>query len=601
MRDSETVLNIIRERGKKGLPVEDVYRQLYNPNLYLTAYGKIYKNDGAMTEGTTDETVDAMSLAKIEAIIEEIRHERYRWTPVRRTYIPKKDGKKRPLGLPTWSDKLVQEVMRSLLEAYYEPQFSDRSHGFRPGRGCHTALSHLQRTWKGTKWFIEGDIKGCFDNIDHQILLSILRERINDGRFVRMIGNLLSAGYMENWKYGRTLSGTPQGGIISPILSNIFLSKLDEFVETVLIPKYTCGKGRQRNPEYRIIENRLAKCRKEGQFDEIRGLVKAQKRTPTYLTHDPNYRRLRYVRYADDFILGFAGPKSEAEEIREELKAFLREHLKLELSQEKTLITHAESETARFLGYEITAKQVDSYLCRTTTRYKHGVRAINGKITLRLPKAVVDAKCANYEKAGKPIHRVQLLNDSDYSIVNHYQQEYRGIVQYYLLATNVSWLSRLQYVMQSSLFRTLANKHKSTMMKIIKKYRTTVKTEQGPREAVVVVVQREGKTPLVARFGGIPLYRSEKAVLVDRNDKPYVEKRTELLQRLLADTCEICGSTEDIQVHHIRKMADVQMKGRREKPEWMKIMSARRRKTLVVCRDCHWDIHTGRPLNRSSE
>jgi len=601
MRSTETVLSIIRERGKKGLPIEDLYRQLYNPNLYLNAYGKIYKNDGAMTQGSTDETVDAMSLAKIDAIIEEIRHERYRWAPVRRTYIPKKDGKKRPLGLPTWSDKLVQEVMRSLLEAYYEPQFSDASHGFRPGRGCHTALSHLQRTWKGTKWFIEGDIRGCFDNIDHEILLSILREKINDGRFVRMIGNLLSAGYMENWKYGRTLSGTPQGGIISPILSNIFLSKLDEFVETVLIPKYTCGKGRQRNPEYRKIEHRLAKCRQEGQYDEIRELVKAQKQTPTYLTHDPNYRRLRYIRYADDFILGFAGPKTEAEEIRNELREFLREQLKLELSEEKTLITHAESESARFLGYEITAKQVDSYLCRTTTRYRHGVRAINGKITLRVPKDVVDGKCALYTKEGKSIHRSYLLNDSDYSIVNHYQSEYRGIVQYYLLATNVHWFYKLHWVAQSSMLQTLAYKHKTTMMKIIKKYRTTVKTDEGPRKAMVVIINREGKPPLVAKFGGIPLRRSEKAVLVDRDEKPYVEKRTELLQRLLADKCEICGSMEDIQVHHIRKMADVQIQGRREKPEWMKIMSARRRKTLVVCRGCHWDIHTGRPLKRKSE
>jgi len=329
--------------------------------------------------------------------------------------------------------------------------------------------------------------------------------------------------------------------------------------------------------------------------------VKAQKRTPTYLTHDPDYRRLRYVRYADDFLLGFAGPKSEAEKIKEELRTFLQEQLKLELSEEKTLVTHAESDSARFLGYEITARQVDSYRCKTTTRYKHGVRAVNGKITLRLPKDVVDKKCALYTKEGKPIHRGYLLNDSDYGIVNRYQSEFRGVVQYYLLATNVHWLSRLHWVAQGSLLRTMANKHKSTVMKIIKKHRTVVKTEEGPRKAIVVTVNREGKTPLMAKFGGIPLRRSEKAVLVDRDEKPYVEKRTELLQRLLADECEICGSKEDIQVHHVRKLADVQMKGRREKPEWMKIMSARRRKTLVVCRGCHWDIHSGRPLRRKSE
>jgi len=599
MRDTETVLNIIRERGKKGLPIEDVYRQLYNPNLFLTAYGKIYKNDGAMTEGVTGETVDAMSLAKIEAIIGEIRQERYRWTPVRRTYIPKKDGKKRPLGLPTWSDKLVQEVMRSILEAYYEPQFSDLSHGFRPSRGCHTALSAIERGWKGTKWFIEGDIKGCFDNINHTVLLETLRENVHDNRFTRMIENLLSAGYMEDWKYGNTFSGTPQGGIISPILSNIYLHKLDKFVETVLIPKYTRGKGRQRNPEYRKIEKQLAKCRMNGEFDQIRALVKQQKQTPTYMTDDPNYRRLRYVRYADDFILGFAGPKSEADAIREELRTFLRDHLKLELSQDKTLITHAATETARFLGYEITGKQNDTYLCRTTTRYIHGVRSVNTKIALRMPKEVVEGKCALFTRNGKVIHRAVLLNDSDYDIVTRFQQEYRGVVNYYLYAGNVHWLYKLQWIMETSLLKTLACKHKTSLTKVSKKHKTTVKTEHGPRKAIVVTIRREGKPALVAQFGGLTLRKSSKAVLADNNTRPYLRKRTELVKRLLADKCEICGDADEIQVHHIRALKDLKVKGRRERPMWMQVMSARRRKTLVVCHECHKDIHAGRPLNRN--
>jgi group II intron reverse transcriptase/maturase len=216
MRDAETTLAIIRERGKEGLLLEDVYRRLYNPDLYLRAYGRIYRNAGAMTEGTTDETVDGMSQRKIEDTIELLRNERYRWTPVRRVLIPKKNGKTRPLGIPTWSDKLLQEVMRSILEAYYEPQFSTHSHGFRPERGCHTALREIFCTWSGTVWFIEGDIKGCFDNIDHSILLSILRERIHDNRFLNLVTNLLKAGYLEQWTYRPTLSGTPQGGIVAP-------------------------------------------------------------------------------------------------------------------------------------------------------------------------------------------------------------------------------------------------------------------------------------------------------------------------------------------------------------------------------------------------
>jgi len=229
MRSAETVLGIIRERGRRGLPLEDVYRQLFNPLLFLRAYGRIARNAGALTPGSTAETVDGMSLEKIRAIIALLRQERYRWRPVRRTFIAKKGTlKKRPLGLPTWSDKLLQEVVRSILEAYYEPQFSSRSHGFRPNRGCHTALTEVRQHGTGTRWFIEGDIAQCFDRLDHQVLLAILRERIHDNRFLRLIVQLLKAGYLEDWRFNRTLSGTPQGGVVRPILANVYLERLEQ-------------------------------------------------------------------------------------------------------------------------------------------------------------------------------------------------------------------------------------------------------------------------------------------------------------------------------------------------------------------------------------
>nr|WP_063842301.1 reverse transcriptase/maturase family protein [Hassalia byssoidea] len=213
-----------------------------------------------------------MSIKKIESLIEEIRYERFRWTPVRRINIPKKNGKTRSLGIPTWKDKLVQEVVRLMLEAYYEPQLSDSSHGFRPKRGCHTALTIIDRTWQGTKWFIEGDIRGCFDNIDHKILMSILREKIQDNRFLRLIENLLKAGYCEQWKYHSTLSGTPQGAIVSPLLANIYLDKLDKFVENCLIPEYTRGKRRAENPEYSKLQKLAWYFRKNGQIEKARQL-----------------------------------------------------------------------------------------------------------------------------------------------------------------------------------------------------------------------------------------------------------------------------------------------------------------------------------------
>ena len=421
MQEAETVLNVLRERGERGLPLENIYRLLYNRNLYLRAYGRLYSNQGAMTRGTTADTVDGMSLAKIDDLIDALRYERFRWTPVRRVNLPKPKGGTRPLGIPTWTDKLLQEVIRMILEAYYEPQFSDRSHGFRPGRGCHTALSNVVDHWTGVRWFVEGDIKGCFDNIDHEVLLSVLGEKLHDNRFLRLLKYLLKAGYVEDWKYGRTLSGTPQGGVVSPILSNIYLDRLDKYVENVLIPANTRGTDRRDNREYIRLRSRMVYHRNVGHHSLAVELRKQMQQLPSGDPHDPDYRRLRYVRYADDFVLGFIGPRAEAQQVKESLETFLRDSLKLELSQEKTLITHATSQAARFLGYELVNQQAND-------QHDHrGQRKVNGRIGLRVPAEVIDQHCRAYMRNGKPAHRNELLADDDYTIVSRYQAEFRGV------------------------------------------------------------------------------------------------------------------------------------------------------------------------------
>jgi group II intron reverse transcriptase/maturase len=584
MRNADTILGIIQERGNKGLHLEDVYRQLYNPELYLRAYGRIYANKGALTRGTNEETVDGMSQMKITDIIEALRFERWKWTPVRRVEIPKSNGKTRPLGIPTWSDKLLQEVIRSLLEAYYEPQFYEHSHGFRPKRGCHTALSHIEKVWTGTKWFIEGDIHGCFDNISHSVLLDILREKIHDNRFLILIENLLKAGYMEEWKYRPSLSGTPQGGICSPILANIYLDKLDRFVYDTLLPANNKGAVRKWNPDYRRLCDKRLRLIKSGLPEEAKEYLKQMRQLPSHDPNDPDFRRLRYVRYADDFILGFVGSKQEAEAIKEQIREFLKDTLLLELSEEKTLITHAR-EKARFLGHDITVQHND-------TR-----RAINGQTALRIPPSFIEETSNRYKRNGKPIHRAELLNDSDFDIVTRYQQEYRGFVNFYNRAVNVSWMHKLHWIMRMSLLKTLASKHKSSVNKITNKYKATVKTSQGPRRCLQVIVHgKTGKT-YIATFGGISLKRNPKATIIEA--KPTFSSRTELVKRLLADKCEVCGNTEDVEVHHIRKLADLKVQGRREPPLWKRIMSARRRKTLVLCAICHDDLHAGRPLEKN--
>jgi group II intron reverse transcriptase/maturase len=589
MQRAETVLGIIRERGTRGLPLNNIYRQLFNPDLYLRAYAKLYPNDGAMTRGITTETVDRMALAKIEHLIDEVRHERYRWTPVKRVYILKKNGKRRPLGLPTWSDKLLQEVVRQILEAFYEPQFSPHSHGFRPERGCHTALSEVADIWTGTKWFLEGDIKGCYDNINHEVWLSILAERIHDQRFLRLIRHLLQAGYLEDWRYHKTLSGSPQGSVVSPVLSNIYLDRLDTFIETTLLPTYTQGKMRRLNPPYGNLYKQIVRRRKRGKKTEARKLYQQLQRLPSGDPNDPNYRRLVYCRYADDFLLGFAGPKAEAEEIKRHIGQFLRDHLKLELSEDKTLITHAQTETARFLGYELAIRQENS------KQDQRGHRNINGRIELRVPLDVVQKKCALYMRAGKPIHRAELLQEDDFTIISRYQSEYRGLVQYYLLARNVSWLGRLHWIMRTSLLKTLAAKHKTSRMEMLRRYQTTIQTPHGTMKCLEITVERGGeKKPLVARFGGIPLRRQKRAVIVDQQPIYVRIERNELIRRLLADQCEVCGIKGNCQVHHIRKLADLKVKGQKEKPLWVQMMGARRRKTLIVCHQCHHEIHAGR-------
>jgi group II intron reverse transcriptase/maturase len=602
MQSAETVLGVLRERGRRGLPCEELYRQLLNPQLYLMAYGRIYSNDGAMTPGTCGETADGMSVARIGRIIEALRFERYRFRPVKRVRIPKKNGRLRPLGLPSWPDKLVGEVVRLLLEAYYEPRFSGRSHGFRPGRGCRTALSEVAVNWTGTTWFIEGDISDCFGSLDHDVLLSILAEKIRDNRFLRLLQAMLRAGYLEDWEWNATLSGAPQGGVASPVLSNIYLDRLDQFAEKVLIPEYTRGKARARNPAYQKIDNaigntrqRHARRKEHTETADVRELRKQLRRLPAGDPRDPGYRRLRYIRYADDHLLGFTGPRAEAEEIRQRLARFLRDDLKLELNQDKTLITHARTSAASFLGYEITVQHANDKIS-TGGRINRGMRAANGKIRLRVPLTVIRASCAPYLARGKPAGQSHLKDLSDYQIVALFGAQYRGIVQYYLLAGDVWRLGRLHRVMLTSMLKTLAARHRSTVTKTARKHMAVITTAHGPRRCFEARIQRAGRKPLVARFGGIPLKRQRTAVINDRPAAPLTRPRgSQLITRLRRGWCELGEHPASVHVHQVRRLADLAPRPGQPQPAWAELMARMRRKTLMVCPPCHDTIHSGQP------
>jgi group II intron reverse transcriptase/maturase len=557
--------------------------------MYLRAYARLYKNDGAMTKGITEETVDGMSMDKIASIIEAIRYERWKWTPTRRKEIPKRKGGTRPLGMPTWSDKMVQEVIRSLLEAYYEPQFSRHSHGFRPNRGCQTALTEIHNTWVGTKWFIEGDIQGCFDNIDHHILMHILREKIQDNRFLRLIEGALKAGYCEEWTYHPSLSGSPQGGIVSPILSNIYMDRLDRFVQDTLIPEYTRNQRRKAHPEYLRLQARARYDRKRGDRERAEKIRREMQQYPSVDPKDEHYRKLRYCRYADDFLLGFAGHKAEAEEIKDSIATFLETELKLPLSADKTLITHAKKGKARFLGYDI------GIMTSPTRLDRRRLRSVNGTVGMYIPEDVMQTKRKRYLRDGKALHRPELQNDSEYDIITRYQGEYRGLVNYYGLAQNLAQLSHVGWTMETSLLKTLAYKNQTSITKEVERLKSTTETPSGPRTCLKLTIPREGTSPLTAIFGGLTLKRRKSPAIKDQVLTPYIRTRSEIVEKLLYDTCDICGAKEKVQMHHVRKLRDLKKKGTREMPPWRKVMIARKRKSIPLCKTCHDDIHHNRP------
>lgn len=604
MQTAEQILQAMQKLGQKRMPLTRVYRCLFSEDLFLAAYDKIARNQGALTAGTDNDTADGMNLEGIRRIIAQLRTEQFRFHPVRRIHIPKKRGGTRALGMPNFTDKLVQEAVRLLLEAYYEPRFRNSSHGFRPGRGCHTALACLKNKFEGAAWFIEGDIRGCFDNIDHQILVDILARDIQDGRLLNLIRMLLEAGYMEDWHYHRTYSGTPQGGVLSPLLANIYLNELDAYIEDTLIPQYTRGTRRATNLEYARLNYYIKVARQAGDAKRVKELEQQRRQLPSQDVTDPNYRRLQYIRYADDFILSVIGSKAEAENIKAAIGAFLQHTLHLEMSASKTLITHARTEHAHFLGYAISISHADDKLSpRTGTLTK--TRGRNGNIRLGIPFGKVDELARRYLRNGKPIHEAGLLAFSDAQIMEVYQQRFRGIAQYYKYAVDRNKLGKLKYVMEISLTKTLANKFRTKVTEIYKKYKGTRTVDGYTYKVLRVDVPTKNGTRTIY-WGGISLkiVKPGSEAIDDRiGIRNFVaNSRTDLVQRLKANECEICGATEKCDVHHIRKLANLKerWRGKREKPDWVVRMIALRRKTLVVCEKCHAKIHAGRPKAQTS-
>lgn len=595
MKPTMEILTKLQENSKKNHDevFTRLYRYLLRPDIYYVAYQHLYSNKGAGTKGVTDDTADGFSEIYIENIIEALKNEMYQPKPVRRTYIKKSNGKMRPLGLPVFTDKLIQEAIRMILEAIYEPIFSDYSHGFRPVRSCHTALAQIKKEFTGARWFIEGDIKGCFDNINHAVLVEIINQKIKDARFLKLIRSFLKAGYMEDWKYHETYSGCPQGGIISPILANIYLNELDRHIMKIKKEFDVATKARY-TPEYTKLvglRQRLHNKIKNSNGIEREKLIEEYKTATAKMLKLPakqcDDKKIKYVRYADDFLIAVNGNRQDCEKIKQELTEFISTTLKMELSQEKTLITHSNT-PARFLGYDVRVRRDQ----QIKPKGKFKTRSMNNKVELSIPfkdkiekflfsNGIVKQRSDNGKL--EPIHRPQLLNRTDLEIVTIYNAELRGICNYYGLASNFNKLIYFNYLMEYSCLKTLAGKHRSKVSKIRAMYKDGTGKWAIPYETKTVI-----KKMYFANYADC---KGKKFTdIVPQTAKNYSHDVTTLESRLKAKICEVCGCTESdrYEIHHVNKVKN--LKG---KSEWEKIMIAKRRKTIVVCHKCHMAIHHG--------
>lgn len=597
MRSPKVILENLQKHSKvDNYKYERLYRNLYNPEFYLQAYQNIYANKGAMTPGINGMTLAGFGEELVNNLIEEIKSHNYQPTPVKRVYIPKKNGKKRPLGISSSTDKLVQEVIRMILESIYEPTFSNTSHGFRHNRSCHTALSQIQQTFTGVKWFIEGDIKGYFDTIDHHILINILRERIKDEAFIEIIWKFLRAGYMEQWKFNETYSGVAQGSGFSPILANLYLDKFDKYIEEYKI-KFNKGNARKPNAEYGKYQGRHQryneKCRdnwqnmnneeKEKAKMELKRLKKDSLSVPSKDPMDNDYRRIQYTRYCDDFLIGIIGSKEDAIKIKQDMKEFLTNKLKLELSEEKTLITSGKDK-AKFLSYEIT-------ICNDTKTRKTArgqCRVFNGRVKLYVPKEKWINKLKQYnmlktvnikgqKEKWKPLERGELAYLKPNEIVMKYNEQIRGLYNYYKLANNVSVLNKYYYIAEYSMYKTFALKYRITMTQAKLKF-TRNNEFRAPYENAsgtnYITFYNKGftktKRPMMSEVDIAPEYAN-------------LYKSKELYKRYKNKKCELCNKqSENVVIHQVSSLKDLETKYK-----WQEIMKKKRRKTLIVCDECH--------------
>jgi group II intron reverse transcriptase/maturase len=569
---------------------------MYKEDLYILAYERIKSAPGNMTPGSDGTTIDGISMKMIHTIIQEMRTEQFQFKPVRTVYIPKANGKKRKLGIPSTRDKIVQEVIRLILEGIYDspngPYFHETSHGFRPNRSCHTALREIRGKWPAINWFLEGDIQSCFDAIDHGVLVTLLRKKIRDERFLNLIWKLLRAGYLDLQEARQnSLTGTPQGGLASPILANVYLHELDEKVEEIRLRLERGGKRKHRNPLHRKLSGQKERLVKKGatRTKAFRELIRQIRSIPAVDVNDPNFIRIKYLRYADDWLIGICGPRTLAVQVKEELKTFLGQHLKLTLSEEKTQITHARKEQARFLGTRLAIGREGIQRVVTTNNGSGRPikrRSTGSEIVMTAPKSDLIKKLHTKgfcTANGQPTTKLGWIYLDADQIVALYSGINRGIQNYYRFADNFGHLSQIQYILKFSLAKTLAAKYKCSVRQVFQRFgkipAIIVKAKDGKRDRHIVFYcnsnwkkQRNG-----FQIGPATVDLLQWSISMRSRSK-------------LGMPCCICNNSEQVEMHHVRH---IRKTGGKKPVGVNAILRLMNRKQIPVCSTCHQKIHHG--------